>query len=202
MKKTQIILVVTTALFFMACGGGNSNGKSEDGKPVAEKSEITVKADGVEKTFEPTSTWAYHSTKSFTDSSGASTSSITTIVLADFELDSEKAFISLGKQKLDKPEQIKVMFGFTGEKDTKVETPIKAGEYAAEADKFSKVETPTIYYFADGQEKSVEFERNTFKGKLTINKVSGTTITGSIDVTDGKNTLKGSFSANGHKSVK
>lgn len=199
MKKIQIILIIMTALFFMACGGG---GKSEGGKLDVEKSEITVKADTVDKTFEPTSTWAYHSTKTFSDSSGSSKSSITTVVLANFELASEQAFISLGKQKLEKPEQIKVSFGFTGEKETSVDTPIKTGEYTAEADKFSKFETPTIYYFAEGNEKSVEFEQNTFKGKLTINKVSGTTISGSIDATDGKNTLKGNFSANGHKSVK
>jgi hypothetical protein len=197
MKKIQIILVIMTAVFFMtACGGGSGN------QSVAQKSEITVNTDGMEKKFEPTSTWAYHSTKTFTANSETSTASITTVVLANFELDTQQAFISLGKQKLDKPEQIKVMFSFTGEKDTKVETPIKAGEYTAEADKFRKVEPPTIYYVADGKEKSVEFDRNTMKGQLTISGVSGTTITGSIDVTDGKNSLKATFSANGQKSVK
>lgn len=35
-----------------------------------------------------------------------------------------------------------------------------------------------------------------------ISGVSGTTITGSIDITDGENTVKGTFSAEGEKSVK
>ena len=66
----------------------------------------------------------------------------------------------------------------------------------------SKVEKPKILYYVDGKEESIEFERNTSKRKITISGVSGTSITGDIDITDGKNSLKGSFSANGHKSVK
>lgn len=198
MKKVLFVQIVIVVVLFSACSGV--------GSPGGGSTEITVAVDGKESKFTPSSSWAYHSTKTFSEQvdgeNKMTKSSITTIVLANFELDSKQAFISLGKQKLDKPEQFKVMFGFTGAEETTVDTPIKSGDYTAEAVKYSKLETPKIYYFADGEEKAVEFEKNTFKGKLTITGVSGTTITGTIDATDGKNTLKGSFSANGHKSVK
>lgn len=204
MNRKLLFMLVLTALVAAACGGA---GDSTTGTAsTAAKPEITAQYESQEKKFEPTSNWAYHSTKTFTEpvdgKSVMTTSSITTIVLANFELDTKQAFITLGKQKLSDTSQIKVMLGFTGAQDTKVETAIKTGEYMADADKYNKVETPTIFYFADGQQKSIDFDRNTMKGKLNITEVNGSTIKGEIDVTDGKNSLKGNFVANGHKSVK
>jgi hypothetical protein len=203
MKKHFLIL--TIAVFFAACGGTANNSESGS-ESLSQKSEIAFNVGGQEKKFEPNSTWAYHSTKTFSSivdgKSEMSTASITTIVLGNFELDTTQAFISLSKQKLDKPEQIKVMIGFTGEKDSKVDTPIKKGEYKAEGDKFSKIESLKIFYFADGKEQIVDLDDKMMKGTLNIKSVSGTTITGDIDVTDGKTSLKGTFSANGHTSVK
>lgn len=202
MKKINIILIFALAIFLAACGGAGGIGGG--------KSEITATVDGQEKKFEPTSSWAYHSTKNFSllidGNREMSKSSITTIFLANFELDSSQAFNSLGKQKLDKPEQVKVRFGFTGEKDSTVETSVAKGEYTPEPDdnkqKYMKISSATIYRFADGKEEEIEFDMKKTTGKLTITGVSGTTVSGLIDITDGKNSLKGTFSANGDKSVK
>lgn len=193
MKKLLIPLTILIGVFLVACGGGGS-------------SEVTVKVDGQDKKFEPSSTWAYHSTKTFSYPENGKTvmtkSSISSIVLANYKLDTEQAFISLNKQKIDKPEQIKIMFSITGEKDSSVDVPVKAGEYTAEAERFSKVDGVTIYYLADGNEKRVSLNDRKLKGKINISGVSNGTISGDIDVTDGENSVKGSFSATGDKSVK
>ncbi|MFZ1701363.1 MAG: hypothetical protein WBO10_12365 [Pyrinomonadaceae bacterium] len=198
MKKTNTILIIALAAFLAACGAVGGG-----------KSEITTKVGDQEKKFEPTSTWAYHSTKNYSllidGNREMSTSSITTVFLANFELDSSQAFISLGKQKLDKPEQVKVTFDFSGEKGSTVETSVVKGEYTPEIDdkeKYMKISSVTIYRFLDGKQEEIEFDRKKTTGKLTINGVSGTTVSGQIDISDGKNSIKGTFSANGDKSVK
>ncbi len=206
MKKIQIILAITTAIFFMACGGGNKDGNSKS-ESVVEKSEITIKIGESEKKIEPSSSWAYHSVKSFSpnsDGSGSFKTSSTTIILANIELDKERGIASINKKKLDKPEQFRVHFGFTGEKGTDEKTPIKAGEYVTKEGDFipNKVEFVTIYQVVDGTERAVELDDKKWKGKINISGVSGTTINGSIDITDGENTVKGTFSAEGEKSVK
>ncbi len=66
----------------------------------------------------------------------------------------------------------------------------------------NKVEFISIYHVVDGKETEVEFVDKTMNGKITISGVNGTTINGSIDITDGENTVKGTFSAEGEKSVK
>lgn len=193
--KNLFIIIITLLLAFMFTGCGNTG-----------SSEIKVKVDGQEKNFEPKSTWAYHSTKSFSYPENGKTimtkSSISNIVLANYELDTEQAFISLSKQKIDKPEQIKVMFSITGDKESSVETPIKTGEYSSEAERFNKVDGVTIYYFSDGQEKRVIMDGNKMKGKIIIDSVTDGTISGSIDANDDDNSVSGSFKAVGHKSVK
>ncbi|MEZ5346757.1 MAG: hypothetical protein R2681_14495 [Pyrinomonadaceae bacterium] len=194
MKKLVPILLVAFSIFAAGCGG------------LGAGSNISVKVDGKEHTFEPKSTWAYHSTKSFSYPEDGKTvltkSSVTHIVLANFDLDTSQAFISLGKQKLEKPEQIKITLSITGEKETSVDTPIKAGAYKAEEEKFNKVDSVTIYYFADGEEKRMILDDKKLKGTINIASVSDGTINGDVDVTDGENTVKGGFSAKGDKSVK
>ena len=140
MKKIQIILAITTALFFIACGGGNKDGNSssEASKPSAGNSEITVSIGGQEKKFVPSSTWATHSVKSFSpnsDGSGQFKTSSTTIILANVELDKERGITSINKKQLDQPEQYRVHFGFSGEKGTDEKTEIKAGDYQTNADR-------------------------------------------------------------------
>ena len=192
--RNNLLPLTLICMFALACGGfGGGSG-------------IELKVDGQDKKFESTSTWAYHSTKTFSYPEGGKTvmtkSSSSTVVLANYELDTEQAFISLGKQKIAKPEQIKIMFSFTGEKDSSLDTPIKSGDYTADAKRFKKVDSVTIYHFADGKEKRTSLSESKLQGKISISGVSGSTVNGSIDVTDGKHTIKGGFSAKGHESVK
>ncbi len=179
MKKIQIILAITIALFFMACGGGSNDGnsKNEGSKPTAEKSEITMNIGGQEKKFEPSSTWANHSVKSFSpnsDGSGQFQTSSTTIILANIELDKERGISSIQKKQLDKDGQFRVHFGFSGEKGTDEKTEIKAGDYQTNVDSYApnKVEFVTIYHVAGGKETSVELDDKVIKGKITISGLS------------------------------
>ncbi len=208
MKKIQIILAITTVIFFMACGGGNKDGNSKSKVSVStvEKSGLTINIGGEKKKFEPNSSWARHSAKSFfpnSDGSGKFSTSSTTIIPANVELDKERGIASINKKKLEKEDQFRVHFGFSGEKDTDEKTPIKVGEDVTKEDFApNKIEFVTIYHFADGKETSVELDDNKWKGKINISGVNETTISGSIDITDGENTVKGTFSAEGEKSVK
>lgn len=189
MKKLLTAVLVTTTLLLAAC----------------ENTLVEVKVDGEEAAFTPESTWAYHTTKTFSYPENGkivmTKTAYTSVVLANFELDTDQAFISLNKQKLDEPGQVKVMFSLTGDKETSVDTPVKPGDYTTDAERFNMLEDVTVYYHADG-EKRGELGGKDVKGKVTITGVSGTTISGSIDVTDGENLVRGSFSAEGHESVK
>ncbi len=199
-RMSILTAVAVFAVFSAACGGGGSLGGGS--------SDIKLTIDGKESSLAPKSSWAYHTSKSFSSSKDGQTdmftTSSTTVVVGNYDLDTSQAFISLNKQKLDKPEQIKISFGISGEKGSNHETPIAAGEYSAKKDSFEpkKLEFVTIYRFVDGKEQQTSLNEKDWNGNVTITGVSGTVVNGSIDVTDGKNTVKGSFSANGHKSVK
>jgi major membrane immunogen (membrane-anchored lipoprotein) len=202
MKK---IIVMIMAALLTACSAGSQVGigTKDSSKSYAAKRELAVKYAGKEQRVATVSAWAYHSTFTNTAAGGEiSTSSSTSVVLANFELDTSQAFISINKRKIEKPEEVKVVFSFLGEKGTKEDTPIKAGDYPAEGEIFGRIRGISIFHFTDGKEKQTEFDEKAMKGKLTIKSVQGTTVNGEIDVTDGTNSVKGSFSANGHKSVK
>lgn len=194
MKNTIILIAVTIAVFLAAC--------SSAGTGTSATKEIIVNVDGKEQKFEPKTTWAYHTAFTYSAGGESSVSSSTTIVLANFELDTSNAFISINKRKIEKPEEYKISVNFLGEKGTNQDTPIKPGDYPAEGDIFNKIRSVSISHFDDGKEVSTGLDEKSMKGNLTIKSVEGTTVNGEIDVTDGKNSVKGSFSANGHKSVK
>lgn len=205
MNIVKKIIVVVLAALLTACSSGSepANGVKESPTSKTAKSELAVKFADKEQRVEAVSTWAYHSTFTNTAAGGeVSTSSSTSVVLANFEIDTSQAFISINKRKIEKPEEVKVVFSFLGEKGTKADTPIRVGEYPAEGEMFNKIRSISIYHFADGKEKQAEFDEKTMKGKLTIKSVQGTTVNGEIDVTDGTSSVRGSFSANGHKSIK
>lgn len=76
--------------------------------------------------------------------------------------------------------------------------PVVAGEYKPQPsnqepkDKFVKA---TIYRFENGKEVPVELDYKNLQGVVKITSVEGETAKGSIDATDGKNVIKGDFTA-------
>jgi hypothetical protein len=219
MKKILIPLTILIGIWLIACGGTSENSESnvKAGNEVKVSKEkdtgFIVNIDGQDNKFEPTSTWATHWEKTFSypvdGETVKETSAHSTVILANYELDSKDGKFSLNKQKIEKPEQIKISFSFTGEKGTDYSTPIKVGEYEIEpgdflkgGESFNKVDGVEIHYFSDGKEKEASFNGNKMKGKINITEVTDNTISGNIDVTDGKHSVKGSFSAKGDESVK
>ena len=186
MKKLAIHLTILISIFLTACGGGGATG-------------FKLKFDGQEKGFTSTSSYIYHSTKSFSSTKDGNTehtsASITTVHLANFDLDKSQALISLAKQKIDKPEQIRVNFSIIGEKGTNAEAPIKPGEYLPENKKFQTLGYVNVFSFDGKAQKRTSFKYNGMKGKVVIDSVTDEKITGSIDITDGENSVKGSFTA-------
>ncbi len=185
MKNISAIVFITIGLFLVACGGGSSG--------------LTAKFEGQEKDLETKSSFTYHTTKTFSFTSNGNTertkASFSKIFLANFDLDSSQAMISLGKQKLDKPEQLKIYFAFTGEKESSGDDPIKPGEYDPEAERFKDIEGVGIHSVADGKEQKTVFKLSSLKGKLVIESVTNEKITGNVDLSDGENSVKGSFTA-------
>ncbi len=223
MTKKLLPLFILFALILTACGNaGEQTATTDEGKKTEEKteektenktSEFSLKLDGKEQNFSPSSSWATHWEKTFSYPVDGETktdkASHTEIILANYELDTKDGKYGLAKQKIEKPEQIKVEFAFNGEKDTDSETPIKVGKYEInpgdyfEASKMmGKIDDVEVFHFVDGKEKETSFMGNKMKGTLKITEVNDNTIKGTIDVTDGKHSIKGSFIAKGDNTVK
>lgn len=107
--------------------------------------------------------------------------------------------ISINKQKIDKPENIAVTFAFTGAKESSGDEVIKPSEYLPENERFLDIESVRIHSFDGKAEKRTVFKLSSLKGKLVIDSVTDETITGSVDLTDGENSVKGNFTANAPK---
>jgi len=189
MKKFTIYIFILASIFLVACGGGSSG--------------LKLNFEGGEKDFASKSSFTYHSTKTFSYTKDGNTertqASITRIFLANFDLDTSQAMISVNKQKIDKTEQIKVTFAFTGAKESSDDEPIKPGEYLPENDRFQDIEGVRIHSFDGNNEKRTVFKLSSLKGKLVINSVTDEKITGSVDFTDGESSIKGSFTADAPK---
>lgn len=218
MKKLLPLFIILLGIFLIACGKNVAVSKEKDNinepeiKSEEKKSKFTVKIDGQEKEFSPTSNWSTHWEKTFQYPVDGKTvkekSSHTEIYIANYELDSKDGKFSLNKQKIEKPEQIKISFAFNGEKGTDSETAIKISKYDVNIDEFDlskafgKIDSIEIYHLVDGKEKETSLKAKDLKGSLEILEVKDNTIKGKIDVTDGKQTIKGDFSAKGDNSIK
>ena len=193
MKKIIIYLTIITSIFLIACGGGGS--------------ELNVKYGSQEKDFTPTSSFTYHTTKTFSKNANGekerTSASKSTIYLANFDLDTSKAMISLAKQKVSKAEEVKVVFAILGEAGSSgSKDPIKTGEYLPENKQFKTLENVDIFSYDGKDQKRTSFKFNGMKGKVVIDSVTDEKITGSIDLSDGENSIKGTFTANSPKSSK
>lgn len=221
MTKKIIPIFILFALLLTACGSaGEKTATTEEGKKTeetAEKSEsaFTVKIDGKDTKFAPTSGWTSHWEKTFqypkegeTENTIKEKSAHTEIYLANYELETKDGKASLMQQKIEKSEQIKVEFAINGEKGTDSETPIKVGKYEVNDDPFNlskafgKVDSVEIYHFVDGKQKKSSLSDSKLKGSVEITEVKDNTIKGKIDVTDGKHSIKGNFTAKGDNTVK
>ena len=210
MNRLIAPLLIGIAFLFAACWENSvpeSNSNSvTNAAATKDKSGVRVKIDGEEEiAFKPSSTWATHweKTSSYPKDGRTVTDKTahTTVILANYDMDTKDGKMSIEKQKLEKLGQVRIKFAFMGEKDTDYETPVKAGAYKIKpgdflepGNDFNMIDGVTVNYFMK-EAKETSFADNKMTGTLNIIQVKDGMISGEIDVSDGKHSIKGKFSS-------
>lgn len=178
------LVALASALLLSACGkGAGGNGLHVKSSATGEK-DVLIK-----------SSYAYAVTKSFTDTSNKITTASTyRAYAANYDLDAANFSMTLDKP-LIADDQVRVEFSLIGEQGTDDKAPLKAGTYAAKADKFMKVETVGIVSRKGGADNKVWLDRSTLAGEVKITSASADEISGDIDLSSGDTSIKGSFTA-------
>lgn len=192
MKRSIIVWSFFLALLLSGCSWKESG--------------LRVRVDGESRYFESSSSWARHTTKTFSYSENGKivteTASFTTIVLANYSLDKSRGSVSINDQVLSKPDQIKVRLSFTGEKGTSGSTPIVIGRYEIGEKRFSQITEISLSHVANGNERIAELPVSGLQGYVEIESVENNRIKGFIDIRNSEEIIRGEFTAEGNSSVK
>ena len=193
MKTLYLILGLT--LFLTACGaagsgtGGGTTAPKMDVKVGGKSTTLDVKS-GVVNPSEMVST---------APGKPDLKTSAHTIYIANYELDASSP--GWMNKPLTTPDQIRVDIQLTGEESTTKDSPFKVGAYAAQADKTNGVRVVKIRTLADGKQTDTNFESlmgykdKKAAGEVKITSVTGDTVSGEVDLTEGDKSLKGAFTA-------
>ena len=174
------------ALLISACGGGGSSSLSvkAGGKDVP----MSVKSSGSDKSV-------------FTYTPGVGQPPITatsfSAMFGNYEMVTTN-FATM-KKKLASADQARVSFSIYGESGTGLNDDIKPGTYKVDKEaRFMSVSTVAVTTFADGTDKETYFDLRSAdaKGEIKVTSVTADTVSGSIDVTQGDNSVKGDFTVN------
>jgi hypothetical protein len=178
-KIGSFILLLTTLLL---------TGCSLLGK---DRNEITVRYDGQEKTFAPSSTWINHSTLAM-----EGTAWRTQISLANYPMDTSRQSLTV-EGAIKSPDQVRVMIMLYGDQGTDDKTPTQVGEYPTKpaSEVFHKTANAYVHFFKDGKEKSAIMNIKDWQGKVHITSVTQETISGTVDLAGNGYSIKGSFTA-------
>ena len=185
MKK--LLIITMCALLAAACGGGAGGGSS-----------LTIKSGDKSMNFsaKSSSTDLGNVIATSPGQPNLQTSSHT-IYLANYEMDTTN--VGTMRKPLTAADQIRVEIGITGEAATNEKTPFKTGTYLVSNDKINDVRYLKVTTFADGKESKIDFDTMSSMSKLTgevkITSVTDDALSGSIDVSEGDKSVKGSFTA-------
>jgi hypothetical protein len=186
MKKRAIsvsLVIFVVSMFLAGCskGGGND---------LHVKSSISGDKDVAVK-----SSYTFAVTKTFTDINQKITTAATyNVYAASYDLDAGNFAMTLQKP-LTAEDQVRVEFSLVGEEGTNEKSALKTGTYSAKADKYMKVETVGIVTRRGSADSKNWLDRSTLTGEVKLTSVSDDSISGSIDVTAGESSVKGSFTA-------
>lgn len=185
----KMILISIIAIFLSACGGAGVGSSS---------SKINIKVGGKDSTMEVKSGGVYYGNVISTSPGKPSIQTFShSIYLANYEMDTTNA--ATMKKALTAPEQIRLLIGLQGEEGTKTDSPFKVGTYTLKAERFNKVSVVMITTFADGKEKTDDFDTmssmSKAEGEVKITAVTADSVSGEINVTEGDKTIKGTFTA-------
>lgn len=183
MKK--LLVITMCALLMSACGGGGSSSLSikASGKDVP----MSVKSSGSDKSV-------------FTYTPGVGQPPVTatsfSAMLGNYEM--ETTNFATMKKKMTSADQARVSFSIYGEAGTGLNDEIKPGTYKVDKEgRFMNVSTVTVTTFADGKDKETYFDLRAAdaKGEIKVTSVTTDAVSGSIDVSQGDNSVKGNFTA-------
>lgn len=174
------------ALLAAACGGvggGSSLGVKVGGKDVP----FIVKTNGSDK-----------SVFTYTPGPGQPPQTATSFsaTFANYDMDATNG--ATMKKKMVSADQARVSFSIYGESGTALKDEIKPGTYRVDKDgQFMSVSTVSVTTFAEGTDKETFFDLRAAdaKGEIKITSVTADAVSGSIDVSVGENSVKGSFTA-------
>ena len=159
---------------------------------------LNVKIGGQDKTMEISSGGVYYGNVISTAPGKPNIqTSCHDIVLANYQMDTKN--MATMKKPMTAPDQMRVWFTLTGEEGTNTDSPFKVGTYDVKADKVNKVRTVVIATQADGKDKEVFFDTmssvSKISGTVKITSVTADSVSGDIDLGEGDNWVKGSFTA-------
>lgn len=186
MKK--ITLFAAIAAFTFACGGGaGGGGTSLTIKSGAQTMTLSGKTSGVDlgnvistSPGKPNLQTSNHS-----------------IMIANYDMDMTN--IGTMRKPLTAADQIRLAISITGDAATNEKTPFKVGTYLVSNEYVNDVRDVTVTTFADGKEKRIDFDTMSSStkliGEVKITSVTDDAVSGTIDVTEGDKSVKGSFTA-------
>lgn len=185
---TRRLAVLTLAVCapLLACKGGDSG--------------LTYKAGGEEQKLELKSAAYYSSTMTYSGGGSMTKGLSVTVNAANYALDTSSGMRSMGKDVADGQTRILIsLIGKEGSAGKESTEPPPAGKYSPTADKFMKVRSATIYTFEGGKQKSTSLSSSKLQGSVEVESSADKKFTAKVDLTDGTNTIKGSFEAKAWK---
>lgn len=121
-----------------------------------------------------------------------------TIYLANYEMDT--SYPGWVRKPLASPEHMRIDIQITGAEGTREDSPFKVGTYSAKADKFNAVRSIIINRIVDGKETKTSFDTfsssKSVDGEVKINSVTAETVSGEVNLSEGANSIKGTFTVN------
>ncbi|HQX54769.1 MAG TPA: hypothetical protein PLP07_02495 [Pyrinomonadaceae bacterium] len=184
----QLLTIIVFAMILTACGAGTGG-----------SAKIDIKVGGKDVSLETKTSGTYKNVKTFTDINGKATTATTFQVgLANYEMDPATP-LTMSKP-LTSPDQVRLMIQLVGEEGTDSKSEFKPGIYKADPQqKYMSLNYLAVFQFADGKETNTNFDTSFSASKITgqveIKSVTADTVSGTIDVTEGDKSVKGSFTA-------
>lgn len=177
------------AFFVSACGGGGGAKSLDVGYKGTAPKKLAVK-----------SGFIYPSSIGLSKNNEVKYASAYSFHIADYEQDSSKGVVSLNLAP--KTDGMQVVFQIIGKEGGDAKTPIEPGEYpVAKSDggpfqyKVTRGFGSSIAMFTGGKKDQSYLNESKTTGKVTIASVTSDEVSGEVDLGDGQNSFKGSFSA-------
>jgi hypothetical protein len=192
----RLLILIFASLWLTACGAAGTGTGTGTSAP-----KLDVKVGSKDSTLNVKSGAVYYSAMAFTaPGKPAVKTSIHTIYLANYEIDT-----TAGPAWMNKPltasDQMRVDLSLTGEDGTNEKSPFKVGTYSAQTANVNGVRSASILTFADGKQTETRFESlmslggKGANGEVKITSVSADTVSGEVNLSEGDNAIKGTFTA-------